>query len=250
MQRYFIQNEDVEGDRVVLQGEQAHHIERVMRMSAGDEFICVDENEKAGKFTITSVQAQKVTAQFSETIETCAELPVHVTIAQADIKGDRFEWMLQKATELGAFGFIGFGGKHSVVKWDEKKQDMKLGRYKKIVQEAAEQSERLRLPAVQHVASAKELLLIADRYDVVWVVSEQSGRGTNHHALYEQLEALHLPVSVLAIFGPEGGFSESEFQLFQDAGLASISLGPRILRAETASTALLSMLGYEYEIKR
>ena len=249
MQRYFIEQNEWTKQTVTLTGEQAKHIAKVMRMREGDKVVCVNkEDQLAGVFPIQSLADQHVVVEFEEELISDVELGIHVTIAQADIKGDKFEYVLQKGTELGASRFHGFSAKHSVVKWDNKKEDKKLSRYQKIVQEAAEQSERLVLPSVMHFPNVDSLL--SDSYDHRWIISEVAARDGKHEALYEAMQQVQFGDRLLAVFGPEGGFSEEEHERLVKEGFQPVSLGPRILRAETASLALLSMISYQFELMR
>ncbi|SDI34357.1 RsmE family RNA methyltransferase [Natribacillus halophilus] len=250
MQRYFVADEQWSTETVMLKGEQAHHIVRVMRMSPGDVIICIDEGGQAAYSRLAHVHPDEVTCQVEEWLDADTELAINITVAQGDLKADKYEWVVQKATEMGAVTITNFPADHSVVKWDERKSAKRQARFAKIAREAAGQSERLHIPAIERKESLASLTEEASTYNHLWIISEQSAREGNHYALADALGSVKAAENILLIFGPEGGFSEREHLACTRAGFVPVSLGPRILRAETAPVATLAMLVYHVELKR
>src|SRR5699024_3646557 len=121
LQRYFINREDWTEGSVLIKGEDAHHILRVMRYTVGDQIICNQPEGKAAVCVISETEKNKVVAKIENDLHVSTELPVHVTIAQGLPKGDKIDLILQKGTELGAHAFIPFQAERSVVVWDDKK---------------------------------------------------------------------------------------------------------------------------------
>ncbi|MFP7169686.1 16S rRNA (uracil(1498)-N(3))-methyltransferase [Terribacillus sp. 7520-G] len=247
MQRYFVEAANWQDDRIMLDGQDAHHINRVMRMKPGDEIICVDPKGRAAICKIAELSSEHVTVCVSENVDNDTEMPVTVTIAQGLPKGDKLEWIVQKGTELGAAGFIPFQAARSVVKWDEKKKDKKRIRLEKIAKEAAEQSSRLSIPAVEDVQSFQELLDSSDTYKHKLFAYEEAAKGLKAEPLRSVFERISPSDNVLVVIGPEGGFSDSEADALRNAGFAPIRLGPRILRTETAPLYMLASLSYHFE---
>lgn len=247
MQRYFVEAANWQDDRIMLNGQDAHHINRVMRMKPGDEIICVDPKGRAAICKIAELSSEHVTVCVSENVDNDTEMPVTVTIAQGLPKGDKLEWIVQKGTELGAAGFIPFQAARSVVKWDEKKKDKKRIRLEKIAKEAAEQSSRLSIPAVEDVQSFQELLDSSDTYKHKLFAYEEAAKGLKAEPLRSVFERISPSDNVLVVIGPEGGFSDSEADALRNAGFAPIRLGPRILRTETAPLYMLASLSYHFE---
>lgn len=252
MQRYFVGDDQWSANIVTLKGEQAHHISRVMRMSSGDVIICINDQGEAAYCRITQMEPDHITCRIEEDLSLDTELPVHITVAQSDLKADKYEWVVQKSTELGVGAITGFSADHSVVKWDAKKSAKRIARFQKITRESAEQSERLKIPVIERKSSLDEVLkeTQVQPYDHKWIMSERSAREGEHHSIDDALRQLQPSARILLVFGPEGGFSNREHQMAIDLGCKPVSLGARILRAETAPVATLAMLVYQLELKR
>ena len=245
MQRYFI-NESFENELAIIGGDDARHITKVMRMGAGDEIIVVHNGEaiicEIVNLTEEGVHVKKTTRTLRS-----PELPIHVTIACGLPKGDKLDLIVQKSTELGMYSFIPFEAERSIVKWDYKKGKKKQERLQKIAKEAAEQSHRTRIPAIEEPISFKKLLQEVENYDVVFLADEEDAKQEVRTRFADQLKKVYDYKSMLVIFGPEGGIAREEAQALQQLGCQCISLGPRILRAETAPLYVLSAISYEFE---
>lgn len=248
MQRYFVANENWDGDQVRLTGDSYHHIKNVMRMENGAKFICSHPNRGAAICVMQRADADEVKAVVTEWLEEDPELPVQVTIAQGLPKKNKLEWILQKGTELGASRFCLFQGDRSVVKWDDKKRDQRLKRYEKIVQEAAEQSHRNQLPETAYHANIQGVVQ-NERYDVLLFAYEEEAKRTDDRkqSFSTLLETCAPGTRICILIGPEGGFSEEEASFIIQAGGNPIRLGPRILRTETASLYALASISYHFE---
>lgn len=182
-------------------------------------------------------------------IEANVELPVHIYVASGLLKGDKYELVLQKGTELGARGFLPLITSRSIVKWDEKKGDKKVERWQKIVKEAAEQSHRAYMPSVYAPMTIRELIAWANDMDYTCIAYEEEAKEGRHSVLAHLLQTMNEGESLLLVFGPEGGLSEQEVTLLKQHSFMTCSLGPRILRAETAPLYALSAASYEWELK-
>ncbi|GGM31185.1 ribosomal RNA small subunit methyltransferase E [Paraliobacillus quinghaiensis] len=247
MQRYFVPAINFSDNTVTIEGDDVHHITRVMRMESGDEIICNHPSGKAAICKILTVSDQEVVVSINNWLEQSAELPIHVTVAQGLPKGDKLELILQKGTELGATGFIPFQASRSVVKWDNKKVAKKIERFKKIVKEASEQSHRTILPHVESIETIQSLVANSAFYDHKFVAYEETTRELPTKKLSYYFDQITTGEKVLICIGPEGGFSESEITKLHTAGFESIRLGPRILRTETAALYALASLSYHFE---
>lgn len=245
MQRYFI-SENYQPE-TTLTGEVYHHITRVMRMNVGTEIFVVFQDQVAVKAVITKIDetAVQVREVAQETFQ--RENPLAITIASGFPKGEKLELIAQKGTELGAADFIAFPGETSVVKWDQKKLTKKLQRFNKIIQEAAEQSHRQHLPQLTFL-SQKELQQKFTEYDAVLVAYEESAKKGEKSQLLQTFEKLAKGGRLLVLFGPEGGFTPHEIEIFTGAGAKLVGLGPRILRTETAPLYLLSAASFYFEL--
>lgn len=248
MQRYFVTNDRFQNNYVHLDGEEVHHITRVMRMSVGDKIICTSDMRSA-LCQIETITDKSVTASILEWLNECSELPNHVTIAQGMPKGDKLELIVQKGTELGAARFLPFYSSRSIVKWPPEKAKKKVERLSKIAKEAAEQSHRQSVPTISTPVSFDILCSESIRFDIK-IVAYEAADDTEKHALPNLLRQLEKDRTILFVVGPEGGFSEEEIDMLKRHDFHVCSLGPRILRTETAALYFLSVLSYETELMR
>ncbi|QCR32935.1 16S rRNA (uracil(1498)-N(3))-methyltransferase [Lysinibacillus sp. SGAir0095] len=247
MQRYFVHEPFNESNEFTIVGENARHIAKVMRMESGDHIVVVNANT-AYICEIISVGEGVVVKLTGNTVPS-PEMPIQVDIACGLPKGDKLELISQKGTELGMHALIPFSAERSIVKWDEKKGEKKTERLQKIAQEAAEQSHRTQIPAIMNPVSFKQLLNLVSEYDAVFIADEEDAKKENRTRFADKLKKVYdnESKSILLIFGPEGGISRNEAQSLLEAGAETMSLGPRILRAETAPLYALAAISYELE---
>jgi 16S rRNA (uracil1498-N3)-methyltransferase len=250
VQRYFLPIAYNGQADIVINGDDYHHIARVMRMKPNDRIFVVFTNGHAGLAEIEKITNEEVIASVVQLEEEQKELPVDVTIAPGLPKGDKLEWIIQKGTELGAAKFLPFQAKRSIVKWDEKKGRKKVERWEKIAKEAAEQSHRTALPTISSPVLFKELLEISSSYDYKLIAYEESSRQGEDSKFAKVLKDIKLGQKLLLVFGPEGGLDNEEVQLLTERGFLPIGLGPRILRCETAPLYALSAISYHFELLR
>ena len=237
MQRYF-------SETTCISGEDARHITRVMRQNIGDEIIVVIKGV-AQICEITAIEDDVFVELTGRTVAS-PEMPVTVTIACGLPKGDKLELIAQKGTELGMHSLLPFEAKRSIVKWDAKKGSKKTERLQKIAKEAAEQSHRTHIPAIQNPVSFKQLLAELGNYDVVFIADEEEAKIAERITFKQVLQTTDAK-TMLLVFGPEGGIAREEAEALRVAGAKTMSLGPRILRAETAPLYALAAISYELE---
>jgi len=247
MQRYFLKNEQIDKDRALISGSDAHHIGRVMRGKVGDEIIVCNESGACYVATLDLV-GDVVEAVLSKPLERVTEIPVEVVIAQGLPKGDKFELVLQKGTECGAFGFVPVAMERSVVKLEPNKVGKKLERWQKIVKEASEQAHRSRLPVVYAPASFQEFLEFGKDFDVKLFAYEEAAKSQSASNFKQVLSAVKPGAKLLVLVGPEGGISAKEAMELEAGGFVPCALGPRILRTETAPIYMLSAISYALEL--
>lgn len=237
MQRYFISPEQIKNDKIVILGDDVHHIKNVMRFRLGAKILCADGSDHEYIAEFEKFEDDHIFCQIIETRPVQGESHTHVTIAQSLPKGDKLELILQKGTELGAYRFLPFSSERTVVKLDQRKIEKKVERWQKIVKEAAEQSHRGSIPLVETPVSWKQLMREVESSSAsVWIAYEKGGTP-----LAEALAETNNP-EIIVMIGPEGGFSEQEVEEAKLAGAIPISLGHRILRTETASLLALSCI--------
>lgn len=237
MQRYFVKKEN---EKLILNDSDFHHIKNVMRMKNNDKMICVFENQSflcSINFTNNSYEINII-----EEITKDVELNRQVILYQALIKNDKFDMVIQKATELGVSDIVPTIFSRSVVKVDDNKKDNKLLRYEKIIKEACEQSHRQIMPKIHNYLNVKKITLDDDTLGLIAYEN-----NNNYNSFYENLKNINDYKKIAIVIGPEGGFSEDEVTYLQSIGFKNISLGKRILRSETASLYALSVISYYLE---
>jgi|SRR5699024_595951 len=247
LQKYFINSEYWAENKVLIEGQDAHHILRVMRYTVGDRIVCNQPDGKAAVCVIKKVDKNTVEVEIEQDLEGSTELPVHVTIAQGLPKGDKIDLILQKGTELGARAFIPFQAERSIAVWDQKKIEKKMKRFSKIIKEASEQSQRNVLPEMTAPMDIQELIEESKNYPVKIFAYEEEAKVNEHGSFGTILNQVNKGDQVLIAIGPEGGFSKAEASLLQEKNFKPVRLGPRILRTETASLYALASISYHFE---
>ncbi len=219
-----------------LTGDQALHLARVLRARPGQIFDVV-ANGFLRRATVVNVSEQEVTFLLGEELETEAALPVHLLLAV--IKFDHYEWGLEKLTELGAARITPVIARRTE-KHLAQAAGKRVERWRRIALEAAKQSRRSDLPQVDDPLHLKQALTqVAAPIKLLLAETEQENTLMSELASQQVSESAERRVA-LAI-GPEGGWATEEMQLFSESGWRHITLGPRILRAETAAIAALSI---------
>ena len=239
MVRFFVPAEDMQNDFLVLTGENAAHA-KVLRLKTSEQVMICDGNGQECLCTISDISPGQISLVVSERKESATEPAVKASVYMAFSKGDKFEHVIQKATELGAYEIIAFPSARCISKPDEKSLSKKLERWQKIAASAAEQSGRGRIPNVGVLNSYSEALKRAMQADVAILFYENERASTLRTALSEQLYS-----SVSLLTGPEGGLEPEEVEAAMNAGLRVCTLGRRILRCETAPLCALSVVMYD-----
>lgn len=247
LQRYFVPQDNWNNNEILIKGDDAHHISRVMRFKPEDRLICNHPDGRAAISIIMSIEQDVIHAVVEGWLEEEAELPIQITIAQGLPKGDKFDLVLQKGTELGAYKFIPFQAQRSVAVWDNKKIEKKMKRFAKIVKEASEQSHRNKIPLIKEPMSVSELISEGTHYDVKIFAYEEEAKVLQFQSFGTIVNKLEKDQRVLVCIGPEGGFSTREVEQLKESEFHPVRLGPRILRTETAALYVLASISYHFE---
>ena len=238
MHRFFIPQ--LYNEEMSITGVDAKHIGKVLRMQPGDKLQIVSDDGVSALAEVTAISETTVTVRCLEVLAESHEPAVKITLAQGLAKGEKMDFIIQKAVELGAYSIVPVAMEHSVVRLDGAKADKKVERWQKIAEAAAKQSKRDIIPQVQAVQSVSQML-VNNNCKAKIIAYECEDRMGLKTALREagQLDDL------LLIIGPEGGISEGELTKAREAGAVPVSLGRRILRAETAGLVAMSAIFYE-----
>lgn len=238
MPRFFVSPDMLNGSQAVLDGQQASHA-RVLRLAPGDEVILCDGEGRDARCTVSTLDNSQFCVSIQAVEASRTEPKLSCSIYMGFPKADKFEHVIQKATELGAYELVVFPCTRSISRPDAKSLAKKLERWQKIAVSAAEQSGRGRIPQVLALSSFEEAVHRASQAQFSALFYENERTCSLKHAI----EARNFSSAAL-MTGPEGGLTEQEVQYAQNAGMAVCSLGPRILRCETAPLCALSAVLY------
>lgn len=236
MPRFFVDGQP-EGGVLVLRGENAHHAGRVLRLRPGEAVTLCDGKGTDYDCTVETLEKDAVTCRVLGSHPADTEPKQQLTLFMALPKGDKMEFIVQKAVELGVSEIVPYLSKNCVSRPD--KTDKKVERWRKIAVEAAKQCGRGVLPAVHAVVPAAEAVRLAAQAETALFLYENEKQTGLRDAL-----AGGVGKTVSLMVGPEGGFAPEEAAAAKDAGLVSVSLGTRILRCETAPVAALAAVLY------
>lgn len=239
MPRFFVTPEDVCIDQIIIRSEDAQHIGRVLRMRPGDALTVCDTMGTDYACTIASISPDQVVLSVESSSPTIAEPGVKVSLFVALSKGDKLDHIVQKAVELGAHEIHLFSSKYCVVKWSASDAVRKTERLQRIAAEAAKQCGRGIIPQVFAPVAFSEMCQEAAAFPLPILCYE----AESTRSLRSVLESRFCD-RISVVIGAEGGFAPEEAQAAMDAGLTSVTLGPRILRCETAPSCVLSAIFY------
>lgn len=244
MQHFFAEPSWIGEQQIRLEGADVNHMKNVLRMKYGEDVQVNDGEGNVYLCTVNGYEENIAVLDILKKLDQDTELPSRLWLFQGLPKGDKMEWIVQKAVELGAYSVVPFAAKRSVVKLDEKKAEKKRTRWQAIAKGAAEQSGRGIVPEVRPVMSFQKALELAKELDVILIPYELE-EGMKETA--RRIQKIRPGQSVGIFIGPEGGFEEVEVEQAKEAGAAAVSLGKRILRTETAGLTTLSILMYHLE---
>jgi 16S rRNA (uracil1498-N3)-methyltransferase len=245
MHRFFVTPEVLARQPVLLSGAQAHQIRRVLRLRPGDRVTLLDNHGWAYEAVLIACGETDAMLQTDRRWTAEGEPRTHITLFQAVLKGEQFGWALQKGTEVGVSRFVPMVCERNVVS-DLDAVEQKRGRWERIIREAAEQSGRGRLPELAPAQPFARAVCLPPPTDsglrrlIPW-------EGERVTGLRDALVGCNFArgARIQIFVGPEGGFTEEEVWLAQRAGVQPVTLGPRILRGETAGIVAAAVVLYE-----
>ena len=234
LNRVYTERPIADGVEITLPEAAAYHVARVLRLRAGAPLVLFDGSGADFRGEIVAVEGDRVRVRVRERAAGLRESPLAITLVQAVSRGERMDWTLQKATELGVTCIQPVLSARSVVRLDEQQAARKLRHWQAIVAGACEQSGRSVLPEVREPLDLSRFLAEAPRGGQRLVLSP------NGPASLAGLATTAARVELL--IGPEGGLDDAELEAAARAGFAPVRLGPRVLRTETAGIVALAVL--------
>lgn len=241
LRRFFIPPELVDTACTEITGSEAGHICRVLRLSDGDEVELFDDTGNGYRAQIVSANLDRVRFTIVESYPLTTESPTRITLAQGFLKENKMDDLIRPLTELGIHCWRPFYAARSVSIPKARGLEKRLDRWRKKAIEAVKQCRRGRVPTIEPADSLTEVLNASDGFDLKIFFWEGE-------PLAVKLPSQSLPstLSILAVVGPEGGFSTDEVRMARERGFLICGLGPRILRAETAALAAFTVLQYRF----
>ena len=231
MQRYFAKEKI--NDKLILYDSDIHHIKNVMRGRINDKIEVVFD-DIVYLCNIDNIDPLSLSI-LSKTIED-KEMDIELTIAVSLVNEQKMDLILQKLTELGVSKIIPIKTERSIVRLDDKKESKKIQRWQTICKEACEQSKRTKLPKVENIMSLSELSNIETNLKLICSLNDKTKPLREY--LNDNIE------SIIFVIGPEGGFTEKEETFLIDKGYLPVSLGKRVMRVETATIYVASIINY------
>ena len=244
MYQFFVEEDQIGEDTVRVIGSDVNHIKNVLRMKPGEHVRISNQSGRDFLCSVAALSEQEVLLHIEKKDIPGTELPAKIYLFQGIPKGERMETVIEKAVELGVYEIIPVAMKYCVVRLDEKKAEKKVVRWQEIARSAAKQSKRSMIPKIHPLMSFREAAEYAKMCDRRLVPYEnEEGMAATVRA-FEGLESVD---SISVFIGPEGGFAEDEIEALRGDSHV-ISLGKRILRTDTASITMLSMLMMHLEM--
>jgi 16S rRNA (uracil1498-N3)-methyltransferase len=235
--RFFAPPEKIDGATITLSKEETHHLARVLRLQAGQEALVFDGRGHEFRCVIFEVRSYYARLEIIEPLTPSRESDLDLTLAQGLAKGEKFDLIVQKATELGVSRIVALATENCDVRLDEQRSVRRVERWRRISLEAIKQCGRSKLVDID-VPLGLEEFLEGDRAasSELLLFSEKGGT-----AIEEAVTGLE-GKSVTALIGPEGGWSPREFEMLDARNARAVSLGPRIIRAETAALVAIALI--------
>ncbi len=234
MQRYFVKEKH--NDNFILQESDIHHIKKVMRCKNDDKIEVVYE-KKVYLCNIDDIET--LSLSIIDSYEEDRESNINLTIAVALVQEQKFDLILQKLTELGVSTIIPLKTERSIVKIDSTKEQKKKTRWESICKEASEQSHRISIPEIKPIMTMKELINNKKQLNLICSLNEKTKPLEDY--LKNDIE------DILFVIGPEGGFTNKEEEYLIENGFECTTLGKRVLRVETATIYVASIINYVYK---
>jgi 16S rRNA (uracil1498-N3)-methyltransferase len=238
--RFYAAPDEIGATCINLSRDESHHLARVLRLRDGDEAFAFDGCGREYRCRVSRVDAQAARLEIIEALAGAVESPLDLTLAQALAKGEKFDFIVQKAAELGVRRIIPLVTEHGDVRLNDERAEKRAERWRRIALEALKQSGGRRLVTIQAPATPSDFITPTKAQSpspVLLVFSERGGSAVN-----QALAEVSCTQPVIACVGPEGGWSDDELEMMASHGARFVTLGPRILRTETAAIVAVTLI--------
>jgi len=243
LQRFYIEEINSDDERCVITGSEAKHITKVLRMTPGDRFILMDGKGSRFEALIESISSREVLVLLENRLPEPPPSPaVKITLCQALIKPRAMDYLIQKTSELGVDCISPFFSDRTVISFEEDRLANKMRHWREIAKNSAKQCGRGVPVRIEMPCSFKELTVKWHGEKALKAILWEDERSKNFKTLLESSSQIK---RFMGIVGPEGGFTRKEIDACGNAGFVPVSLGHRILRAETAAMTMVAIVQYE-----
>ena len=244
MHKFFVEDNQIDNEKIIIKNDDYNHIANVLRMKKGDIILITNkESKETYNCEIDEIDSNEVICNILNKEDKEIELSVNIDLFQGLPKADKMEYIIQKCVELGVHKIVPVNMKYCIAKI--KDEDKKNLRWNKISEVASKQSKRNIIPRIENSINISTLCNEIKKYDLAIVAYENEENITLKNILKEENSNIK---NIAVIVGPEGGISTDEIEKLEENGAKIVSLGNRILRTETAPITILSMMVYEYEL--
>ena len=240
MARFFVRRENIQGTKAILDAQELEHLRRVLRLTAGDTVTLFDDAGWEHEAVISNLHSDRGELDIRRSYEAGRESPLALTLALGLTKGEKMDIVVEKATELGVTTILPFTSSFTVPKLNDKKIANRTERWRKIALSAAKQCGRTQVPEILPLCEFGQMVQDADSGQLKLLFWEKE----TAQSLRQVYDANAYALAILIVIGPEGGLSSAEAQLALARDFHSVHLGRRILRAETAAIAALSLVQF------
>jgi 16S rRNA (uracil1498-N3)-methyltransferase len=240
MRRFFLDREKILSDRPTLTGPAVKHLRTVLRLKPGDEIFLFDGKSTEYRARITASTPKTIMLSVLEQFPSISESPVEITIGQGLLKARKMDRIVRQVTELGMYALIPVLAERSVPRPRPERWADKEKRWATIARESLKQCGRSQIPRLEPLTSFEDMVGMPQAHDLRIIFHEgNAGPGSTHRL--KDTRDVH---RVLALIGPEGGFTRDEVKMARESAFIAVSLGPRILKADTAVVAACTLLQY------
>ena len=245
MHRFFIDKGSIVNNEVIINGDEAKHIKEVLRMKKNDSLVLFDGQKSEYDAQIKDFINKSIVCKINKVYENTSEPPINIVLFQSIPKSDKMDYIVQKCVEIGVNKIVPVVTERTIVKLKNNKsvQEKKINRWKKISLEASKQSGRGTVPVIDYPIMMDDIKEYLSDFDFEIKLLPYEKEGNNK--LKSLLKEVNEKINIAVFIGPEGGFKEEEVKMLIDCGFKIVSLGPRILRTETAGITVISIIQYE-----
>ena len=241
MRHFYIDPSAATKQLVTIEGAETHHIKNVLRLKPGDQLKLFDGTGNEYLAAISSIDADKVEVEIQHKLQPDLGADTRVMVAQAFLKDKKMDDLVRRLSELGIAGWIPFFSQRSIARPDKKRLAGRVQRWKRIATEALKQCRRKSMLEISDAFTFDEVLELSKSCDLKIVFWENEATLLKRDIGTQTGISLK---SIMVMLGPEGGFTEQEIEMARQNGFATAGLGPRILRAETATLAASTLIQY------